>query len=281
HGRARALPGRRDQPRGTELSAADCMAGQHGALHGVVRPGAHGECPARARRRPVRVEHAAARSLRRLHADLCQRAPGILRTLGAGGCEARGTVARLSRRGRGYLLHDGHRCALQPARLDLRGPCARHVLARQVARRDPRRAGGPGQGGPAAFDGDHMGDARPPARSNSRSDSMMRAKEASTESGSVRQRTLEILQQVTGDADVLTDPDLQLYGSGLLDSLATVSLIVAFEDAFGLVISPAEFDRDAWATPELLVADIERRLAEGAAAWATQRPSSAPSSGCA
>jgi hypothetical protein len=40
---------------------------------------------------------------------------------------------------------------------------------------------------------------------------------------------------VTGDADVVTDPDLQLYGSGLLDSLATVSLIVAFEDAFGLV----------------------------------------------
>jgi D-alanine--poly(phosphoribitol) ligase subunit 2 len=95
---------------------------------------------------------------------------------------------------------------------------------------------------------------------------MMRANEAPTESGSVRLRTLEILQQVTGDADVLTDPDLQLYGSGLLDSLATVSLIVAFEDAFGLVISPAEFDRDAWATPPLLVADIERRLAEGAAA---------------
>jgi hypothetical protein len=32
---------------------------------------------------------------------------------------------------------------------------------------------------------------------------------------------------------------------------------VAFEDAFGLVISPAEFDRDAWATPQMLVAEIE------------------------
>ena len=95
---------------------------------------------------------------------------------------------------------------------------------------------------------------------------MMRANQAQTDPGSVRQRTLEILQQVTGDADVLTDPDLQLYGSGLLDSLATVSLIVAFEEAFGLVISPAEFDRDAWGTPRMLVADIERRLPEGAAA---------------
>ena len=95
---------------------------------------------------------------------------------------------------------------------------------------------------------------------------MMRANQAQTDPGSVRQRTLEILQQVTGDADVLTDPDLQLYGSGLLDSLATVSLIVAFEEAFGLVISPAEFDRDDWGTPQMLVADLERRLAEGAAA---------------
>jgi D-alanine--poly(phosphoribitol) ligase subunit 2 len=91
----------------------------------------------------------------------------------------------------------------------------------------------------------------------------MRTSEAQTDPGSVRQRTLEILQQVTGDTDVLTDPDLQLYSSGLLDSLATVSLIVAFEDAFGLVISPAEFDREAWATPQMLVADIERRLADG------------------
>src|SRR5262249_62212048 len=91
------------------------------------------------------------------------------------------------------------------------------------------------------------------------------------------ERTLEILQQVTGDADVLTDPDLQLYGSGLLDSLGTVSLIVAFEDAFGLVISPAEFDRDAWATPQLLVADIERRPGEGAAAGSLQSPSGAAS----
>ena len=37
---------------------------------------------------------------------------------------------------------------------------------------------------------------------------MIRANQAQTDPGGVRQRTLEILQQVTGDADVLTDPDL-------------------------------------------------------------------------
>ena len=89
---------------------------------------------------------------------------------------------------------------------------------------------------------------------------------AASERSDVRDRTLAILQQVTGDADVLADPDLPLYTSGLLDSLATVSLIVAFEESFGLTISPAEFDREAWATPRALVADIERRMAQEPAA---------------
>jgi D-alanine--poly(phosphoribitol) ligase subunit 2 len=76
----------------------------------------------------------------------------------------------------------------------------------------------------------------------------------------VGQRTLDILREVTGEREVLTDPDLPLYASGLLDSLATVTLMVAFEEAFGLTISPAEFDKGAWATPRAVVADIERRL---------------------
>ena len=36
--------------------------------------------------------------------------------------------------------------------------------------------------------------------------------------------------------------------------------------AFGLTISPAEFDKDAWATPRAMVADIERRVAGANAA---------------
>lgn len=74
-------------------------------------------------------------------------------------------------------------------------------------------------------------------------------------------RILAILREVSGDDGVLADPDLPLYADGVLDSLATVSLIAAFEEAFGLRISPAAFDRAAWSTPRALVADVERRLA--------------------
>ncbi len=73
-------------------------------------------------------------------------------------------------------------------------------------------------------------------------------------------RVLAILREVANTDQVARDPDLPLYTSGLLDSLATVTLMAAFAEQLGVDISPADFDRDRWATPRLLVADIEQRL---------------------
>ncbi len=75
----------------------------------------------------------------------------------------------------------------------------------------------------------------------------------------VAQKTLEILSEVTGTDTVKREPDVQLYDGGLMDSMTTVQLIAALSEQFNLEISPAEFDREAWATPRLLVADIQRR----------------------
>jgi D-alanine--poly(phosphoribitol) ligase subunit 2 len=80
--------------------------------------------------------------------------------------------------------------------------------------------------------------------------------------GAVAERTLEILSDVAGDEMVGRDLDVALFSSGLIDSLGVVRLMVAFEDAFGLVISPADLDRETWSTPRSLIADIERRLDE-------------------
>jgi D-alanine--poly(phosphoribitol) ligase subunit 2 len=77
----------------------------------------------------------------------------------------------------------------------------------------------------------------------------------------VAERVLDILSQVTGSEDVRGFPDAELYSSGILDSLATVSLMLALEDAFAITISPADFDRENWATPRRLVADVENRVA--------------------
>lgn len=76
----------------------------------------------------------------------------------------------------------------------------------------------------------------------------------------IEARVSRILAEVTETGGRTLAPDTALYDRGLLDSMTTVQLIAALSDEFGLDISPAEFDRDAWATPAGITADIRRRL---------------------
>ena len=72
---------------------------------------------------------------------------------------------------------------------------------------------------------------------------------------------LRILAGVAETEEVRTSPDLALYDLQILDSMKTVELIVALGREIGVEVSPAEFEREAWATPRQLVADVLRRLA--------------------
>ena len=72
---------------------------------------------------------------------------------------------------------------------------------------------------------------------------------------------LDVLARVAETDEVRTNPDLALYDLQILDSMKTVELIVALGSEVGVEISPAEFEREAWATPAKFVADILRRLA--------------------
>lgn len=74
-------------------------------------------------------------------------------------------------------------------------------------------------------------------------------------------RLLEVLKNVAETDEVERNLDLPLYDSQVLDSMKTVELIVAISQEFGVEISPAEFEREKWATPRLMIADIDSRLA--------------------
>ena len=76
----------------------------------------------------------------------------------------------------------------------------------------------------------------------------------------IEERTLRILAEVTDTEGRPLPADTALYDRGLMDSMTTVQLIAALSDEFGVDISPAEFDRDAWATPAGIVADIRKRV---------------------
>ena len=75
---------------------------------------------------------------------------------------------------------------------------------------------------------------------------------------------LDVLARVAETDEVRTNPDLALFDLQVLDSMKTVELIVALGSELGVEISPAEFERDAWATPRKLVADIQNRLSAAA-----------------
>jgi D-alanine--poly(phosphoribitol) ligase subunit 2 len=73
-------------------------------------------------------------------------------------------------------------------------------------------------------------------------------------------KILRHLASICGTDEVRTNPDLALYEREVLDSLKTVEFIVAIEEEFGLHVSPAELERQTWATPRKIVADLEHRL---------------------
>lgn len=74
-------------------------------------------------------------------------------------------------------------------------------------------------------------------------------------------RLIEVLKNVAETDEVERNLDLPLYDSQVLDSMKTVDLMVAISEEFGIEISPAEFEREKWATPRLIIADVEQRLA--------------------
>jgi len=73
-------------------------------------------------------------------------------------------------------------------------------------------------------------------------------------------RLIEVLKNVAETDEVERNLDLPLYDSQVLDSMKTVDLMVAIAQEFGIDISPAEFEREKWATPRLMIEDIEKRV---------------------
>jgi D-alanine--poly(phosphoribitol) ligase subunit 2 len=76
----------------------------------------------------------------------------------------------------------------------------------------------------------------------------------------ISDKVIEVLKSVSEADEVERNLDLPLYDLQILDSLKTVRLIVAISEEFGIDIPPSEFDRERWATPRKIVADIENKV---------------------
>ncbi|MBC6309973.1 D-alanine--poly(phosphoribitol) ligase subunit DltC [Listeria sp. FSL L7-1582] len=72
-----------------------------------------------------------------------------------------------------------------------------------------------------------------------------------------REDVLEILEEITESEEVVENTSVNLFDEGLLDSMATVQLLIEVESRLGITVPVSEFDRDEWATPDQIITKLE------------------------
>ncbi|HDR7392396.1 D-alanine--poly(phosphoribitol) ligase subunit DltC [Bacillus toyonensis] len=68
-----------------------------------------------------------------------------------------------------------------------------------------------------------------------------------------KNQVLNVLEEVCENDIVKDNPDVQLFEEGILDSFGTVSLLVEFQERLNIEVSISDFDRDEWATPNMII----------------------------
>ncbi|WP_283575063.1 D-alanine--poly(phosphoribitol) ligase subunit DltC [Limosilactobacillus pulli] len=70
----------------------------------------------------------------------------------------------------------------------------------------------------------------------------------------MQEQIQQLLAEATGrDASDFADPQEDLFADGLLDSMATVQLLLALQDEFDIQVPVSEFDRSQWNTVEKII----------------------------
>ncbi|MGY3742025.1 D-alanine--poly(phosphoribitol) ligase subunit DltC [Leuconostoc inhae] len=72
----------------------------------------------------------------------------------------------------------------------------------------------------------------------------------------VKEDVIDILNTIIGE-DITDQMDDDFFDSGLLDSMATVELLLDLESKFDIQAPVSEFNRDEWNTPNKVVAKVE------------------------
>ncbi|MFX3618813.1 MAG: D-alanine--poly(phosphoribitol) ligase subunit DltC [Sporolactobacillus sp.] len=74
-----------------------------------------------------------------------------------------------------------------------------------------------------------------------------------------KDQVLSILVEACESDEVKANPDLRIFDEGLLDSFGTISLVVEFENQLGIQVPISEFNRDEWATPNMIIQKLAER----------------------
>ncbi|AIS10054.1 D-alanine--poly(phosphoribitol) ligase subunit 2 [Lactobacillus kimbladii] len=71
-----------------------------------------------------------------------------------------------------------------------------------------------------------------------------------------KKEVLAILQDLTGE-DLTDRMDENIFANGLMDSMASVQMLLNLQEKFQIDVPVSEFDRNEWDTPNKIVAKVE------------------------
>ena len=73
----------------------------------------------------------------------------------------------------------------------------------------------------------------------------------------MEEKLLSILEEICDDEIVREDKDVDLFETDLIDSLGVVSLMVAIEEEFGIILAPTEIEREDFNTPNRIISYLK------------------------
>jgi len=76
----------------------------------------------------------------------------------------------------------------------------------------------------------------------------------------MKEKVLDIFEEVTGTDEIREDLDLDLFEAGLLDSLGIIEVLLKIEEVFGIKLQPTDLERKDMATANNLIAFLSNRI---------------------
>jgi D-alanine--poly(phosphoribitol) ligase subunit 2 len=76
----------------------------------------------------------------------------------------------------------------------------------------------------------------------------------------MEQKIVDLIYEICDDKIIYEKKDVNLFDTGLLESMDFIELLMNIEEEFDIEIPPEDIKKDAMATPNMLVAFIQERI---------------------
>lgn len=76
----------------------------------------------------------------------------------------------------------------------------------------------------------------------------------------MEQKILDLIYEVCDDDIIYKKKDVNMFDTGLLESMDFIELLMNIEEEFDIEIAPEDIKKDEMATPNMLVEFVQARL---------------------